>query len=309
MSELFTEFHFLRPVAFLLLVPAVLIWWFWQKQTDPLRGWRKQIAPDLLAALLVGKESSGPGPVRWLLAGWILLVFLIAGPTWRLEPSPFAEDASPLVILLKANVSMDTPDPAPSRIERAHLKIADLAEARKGQPLGLIAYAGSAHLVLPPTRDTSVVAEMAGEISAEIMPVSGDRLDLALEEAARVLGQTNTGGSIVVMADLVDTDPASLRAMSSGYRYPVQFLQIQGSESPPEETMKTAARILRASVEKIRFDDRDVDAIVRRAAAAPTSQGGEGGERWEESGYWLLPLLGGLLLASFCRKETEEVDA
>ena len=60
---------------------------------------------------------------------------------------------------------MESPDPAPSRIERAHLKIADLADIRKGQPLGLIAYAGSSHLVLPPTRDTAVVAQMAAEIS------------------------------------------------------------------------------------------------------------------------------------------------
>ena len=131
------------------------------------------------------RESVTHGPARWLLVGWLLAVVAVAGPTWRLEPSPFADDATPLMILLKADISMETPDPAPSRLERARLKIADLAAARKGQPLGLIAYAGSAHLVLPPTRDTAVVAQMAAEISPEIMPVPGDRLDLALRKAAR----------------------------------------------------------------------------------------------------------------------------
>ncbi len=308
MSEFLTQFHFLRPMAFLLIVPGVLIWWFWQKQTDPLRGWKQQVAPELLRALLVGKQSSSQGPARWLLCGWILAVVLIAGPTWRLEPSPFAEDASPLLVVLKADVSMDTPDPAPSRMERAELKIADLAEARKGQPLGLIAYAGSAHLVLPPTRDTAVVAEMAGEIAPEIMPVKGDRLDLALREAARVLGEAGAGGSVVVIADLVDTDPASLKELSSEIGFPIQFLQITGPDSPTEATLQAAAKVLRAPVEKMRVDDDDISSLVRRAAATPVSQEGDESERWEESGYWLLPALGVLLLAAFRRKETEEVS-
>ena len=131
MSDILAQFHFLRPWAFLLVVPVVLIWWLWQRQSDPLHGWRKQIAPELLKALVVGKEDSRDSAGRFLLGAWLLAVLLVAGPTWRLEPSPFSEDATPLLILLKADVSMDTPDPAPSRLERAHLKIADLAELGK----------------------------------------------------------------------------------------------------------------------------------------------------------------------------------
>ena len=225
MRELITDFHFIRPAVLLLIPVVIAIWWLWQRRSDPLRGWRKQIDPDLLKALLVGRESSLRGRAQWVLVVWLVSVVAIAGPTWRLEPSPFADDATPLMILLKSDVSMDTPDPAPSRLERAHLKIADLAEARKGQALGLIAYSGSAHLVLPPTRDTAVVAEMAAEISPEIMPVRGDRLDLALLEAARVLTRGEAGGSILVVADLVDSDPEALSSARKEFPFPVQFLQ------------------------------------------------------------------------------------
>lgn len=309
MSELISQFHFLRPTALLLAVPVIVIWWFWQRGSDPLEGWRKQIAPDLLQALVEGKESSARGPVKWVLAGWLLAVVLIAGPTWRLEPSPFAEDATPLLVLLKADVSMDTPDPAPSRLKRAHLKIADLANARKGQPLGLIAYAGSAHVVLPPTRDTDVVAEMANEISPAIMPVSGDRLDLALREATRVLGRADRGGTVVVITDEVDTDPAALREAARQFDYPVQFLQIRSPETPVAQSFSSAAKTLRASVEVLSVDDRDIESIVRRAARAPVAQSGDGSDRWEDSGYWFLPLLGILLLFSFRRTESGEVPA
>ncbi len=104
------------------------------------------------------------------------------------------------MVVLKAGETMNQSDLMPSRMERARLKVADFAAERKGQPLGLVAYAGTAHLVLPPTRDTSVVATMAAEISPEIMPKQGDNLVGALQLAVNTLG--DSGGSIVVLPEL-----------------------------------------------------------------------------------------------------------
>ena len=300
MMAALADFHFIRP-GFLLLTPlAVVLGWLWRRQADPLRGWREQIAPELLEALVVGEASVRPAP--WLLPAWLLAVVAIAGPTWRLEPSPFADDATPLVILLKADASMEQPDPAPSRLERARLKIADLAAARQGQPLGLIAYAGSAHLVLPPTRDTAIVARMAAEISPEIMPVPGDRLDLALKEAARVLAEGRQGGGIVVLADAVDTDPAALRDLRGDFSLPVQFLAIDAPDSSQDHALRDAARTLGADVEPLDIEGKDIAAIVRRAARAPVAQRGEQGGQWQEAGYWLMPVVALCVLVSFRRE-------
>lgn len=299
---LFTNFHFIRPSACLLLPIVIGFWWLWQRRADPLRGWREQIEPEMLAALLVGGETIKRGPAHLILVAWLFAVIAIAGPTWRLEPSPFADDATPLMILLKADVSMETPDPAPSRLERANMKISDLAEARKGQPLGLIAYAGSAHLVLPPTRDTAVVAQMAAEISPAIMPVAGDRLDLALRESARVLDEGEQGGSILVLADSVKMDPAALAVLRKDFSYPVQFLAINTPESRENEALRAAARQLKATVEALRVDDGDVGAVIRRAASTPVAQLGEQGGHWQEAGYWLLPLIGFIMLTRFRRE-------
>ena len=192
------SFHFLRPAALLLAPVAIAIWWFWRRRADPLRGWRTQVDPDLLKAL-VDQPAASPRRHLAVLSAWLLAVVAIAGPSWKPEPSPFAEDVSPLITLLKADVSMDTPDPEPSRIERAHLKIRDLAKARKGKPLGLIAYAGSAHLVLPPTKDTDAVATTAAEVSSRIMPLAGDRPDLAIARAADLL--ENNGGTLLFLTD------------------------------------------------------------------------------------------------------------
>jgi Ca-activated chloride channel family protein len=287
------------------LLPVVVgVWWLWQRRSDPLGGWRKQIDPELLDALVVGRESIRRGSSTLLLAAWLMSVIAIAGPTWKLEPNPFSDEAMPLMILLKADPSMEQADPAPSRIERARLKIADLAEARTGEPLGLIAYAGSAHLVLPPTHDTAVVAQMAAEISPDIMPQPGDRLDLALRVANRMLSEGGKGGSIVVLADAVNSSPDELKNLKADLPFPVQFLAVHTQDSPQGESLRMAARALRAPVEALSADDRDIQAIVRRAAKTSGTQAGEIGGQWQEAGYWIVPLLVLIMLASF-RRETE----
>lgn len=304
MIESLPSFHFIRP-AWLLLIPlAAALWWFWQRRVDPLRGWREQMDSDLLEALVVGENASRDQASYGLLVAWILTTIAIAGPTWRPEPNPFATDAQPLVILLKASESMRLPLPSPSRLERAQLKIADLAQARKGQPLGLVAYAGSAHLVLPPTQDTSIVAQMAAEISPEIMPVPGDRLDLAIQKAGELLKEGLRGGSLLVIADSAETDPQMIAAANqSAGSPPVQLLALTGTDSPEIKSLRDVAQPLNAPVLELTADDGDINAIVnfteRNTAATIAGES----SRWQEAGYWLTPLLALIVAFSFRRQK------
>lgn len=305
MIETLPQFYFLRP-GWLCLVPlGVIVWWLWRRSTDALRGWREQMDSELLKALVVGRDTRRDWRPYWLLAGWLLAALAIAGPTWRLEPNPFAADAQPLVILLKSDESMQLATPSPSRLERAHLKIADLAEARVGQPLGLIAYAGSAHLVLPPTRDTEVVAKMASEVSPAIMPEPGDRLELAIQKASDLLAEGQQGGSLLVIADSVDLDARAVDSLGNlKQSFPIQFLALVGDGSPERETIEKAARSLRASVQSLTVDGADVASVIafaeRRAAAGVAGES----SRWQEAGYWLTPVLAFLVALSFRRQKT-----
>ena len=309
MSSL-THFHFIRPYGLLLIPLLIGLWWFWQRRTHPLRGWQEQMAPHLLKALVVGHSSTQLRTGRWLLCAWLLAALAIAGPTWRLEPSPFADDATPLLILLKADQSMPPPGQVPSVLDRARLKIADLAKARRGQPLGLIAYAGSAHLVLPPTRDTAIVGTMAKEISPEVMPEPGDRLDLALDEAVRVLAQGHQGGSVVIMADSVHTDPNALKTWSRSHSMTLQFLALsQPAVTAAQQSVENAAHLLGATVEPPDVEGKDVAAIIRRAAQSPVARQGGASDRWREAGYALVPLIALLVLASFRRTLDGEVSS
>ncbi|HBL44158.1 VWA domain-containing protein [Gimesia sp.] len=299
MMEFWTHFHFLRP-GWLLLIPlAAGLWWLWYRNTEPLRGWREQVAPELLQALIVRNLNHRDQATFWLLAGWMIAIIASSGPTWKQEPNPFAADAAPLMVLLKADKSMNQPDPQPSALERARLKIADLVKIRKGQPIGLIAYAGSAHLVLPPTRDTSVVAEMASQISSEIMPEPGDRLDLAIEKADQILSGQNSGGTLLVIADSVIADSAALKnAQKKTAAYPIQFLSLRD-----DATVQQAAESLQATVVKLTPDDEDLEHISKTAERKSVISVSGKDQRWEEAGYWLVPLLAMMVAFSFRREE------
>lgn len=304
MMQALANFHFIRP-GWLLLIPiCAAVWWVWKSHTDRLRGWRQQMDADLLAALVMGKHRSADHMALVTLIAWCLASIAIAGPSWKLEPSPFASDSPPLMLLLKANDTMTPTGMSPSYLESAQLKIADLAEARKGQPLGLMAYAGSAHLVLPPTKDTDVVAQMAGEISPEIMPVPGDRLDLALAQANKLLEQGGLGGSILVLANSFDQDATTLaKTKGDQSQFPVQFLALASQDEAQLQSLERASSALGASVISSTVDDQDLDSIVAFAdRAVPSTVAGES-TRWQEAGYWLTPVLAWLVVMGFRRQE------
>ncbi|UUO07188.1 VWA domain-containing protein [Blastopirellula sp. J2-11] len=306
MTDALANFHFIRP-AWLLLAPlAIGLWWLWLKSSEPLRGWRSQISPVLLKALTIGGHSAQGAFARWLLVGWLLAIVAIAGPTWRQEPSPFAEDSPPLMILLKADQTMAPANQQPTSLARAKLKIADLAEKRKGQPLGLIAYAGSAHLVLPPTQDTSVVSQMAAEISPEIMPAAGDRMDLAIQAAQQIMASEQTSGSFLVIADSVNADAAQLAAAQKSLAgNSLQFLAIANNDPSKLQSIRNAAKMLNASVMELSADDTDIAAIVRNSERASYASVTGKETHWQEAGYWLVPWIALLMAFSFRRESAQ----
>ena len=76
--------------------------------------------PHLLSALMTGQSKQQTlRPVTLMASLWLLGSLALAGPTWNLEPSPFAEDQAALVIVLKVTESMNEQDVQPSRAERA----------------------------------------------------------------------------------------------------------------------------------------------------------------------------------------------
>ncbi|HEU0155005.1 MAG TPA: VWA domain-containing protein [Stellaceae bacterium] len=260
------------------------------------------IDPELLNRLIVGGEAArGVTPGTVLLLGWVIAIVALAGPTWRLEPSPFAAAQRPAMIVLKVTPSMLSTDLAPTRLDRAREKLADLLALREGAPTGLIAYSGSAHLVLPPTPDGDVVLTMAKALSPQIMPREGDRLADAVALAGKILQDGGQGGSIVVFADTVAPDQHEpLRKHT--IQAPVNLVAMSAYARGPDPSVEAAADALVADLVAATLDTTDVTRLAHRLAAGGAAAGVAGeGQRWQEAGYWLTPVIALLVLGWFRR--------
>jgi len=304
-------FHFIRPGWLLLLVPAALVIWAILRRQDPLRSWQAVIAPELLAHLVVRNEvrRSRLRPALVLGFAWLVGVIALAGPTWKKEPTPLTEDLAALFIVLKVTPEMQAQDIQPSRLQRSAQKVGDLLALRPGIRTGLIAYAGSAHLVMPLTSDPEVIRYFAGELTPEVMPEAGDDPVRAIELANQRLQASGLPGSIVLIADYVGPEQSQelARIHADGGADVHVYAMAAGpdvivpADSPPaaaldQDAMARAARAGGGSLVLVTPDDRDIRQLAgridRSIEAAPLMEG----ERWIDFGYWLVPLFIPLLL-------------
>ena len=308
------QFHFLRPWWLLALVPALLLVWAIHRQQDAVRPWRGVIAAHLLPHLLI---SGGPQhrlqPVHLLLLAWLLAILAVSGPTWRLEPAPFAEDTAALVIAIEVTPTMTAQDVQPSRLARAAQKIHDVLAKRPGTQTALVAYAGSAHLVMPLTRDASLIEGSAAELSPAIMPVEGDVAGQALALANQQLQKSRQRGSILLVTDSVAAEQLPLlTAYRQNGGAPVHILAVAGEpgvplppDSPPAPALdrvalEKAASAAGASLTLVSPDDSDVQRLVRHVATSiSAAQVADASVRWQDAGYWLVPAVTLLALVWF----------
>jgi Mg-chelatase subunit ChlD len=308
------QFHFLRPWWLLALVPALLLVWAIRRWQDVTRPWRGVIAPHLLPHLLIGGEPQRRlQPVHLLLLVWLLAILSVSGPTWRLEPAPFAEDTAALVIAMEVTPTMLAQDVQPSRLARTAQKIHDLLAQRPGTQTALVAYSGSAHLVMPLTHDASLIEASAAELSPAIMPVEGDVAGQALALANQQLQKSGLQGAVLLVTDSVAADQLPLlTTYHQQGGVPVHLLAVAGEpgvplppDSPPapaldRTALEQAASAAGASLTLVSPDDSDVRRLVRHVATSVrATQPAEASARWQDAGYWLVPGLVLLALVWF----------
>ena len=300
------ELHLLRPLWLWVLLPAFLIWFGHWRFQDRVTAWKKLIDPHLLEHLLVERQRRRRlRPIHLTLILWVLCVVALAGPSWEREPSPFADDQAGLMVLLRAGTTMNATDVQPSRLERATQKIQDLLALRPGAKTGLVDYSGSAHLVMPLTTDPKIIEMFSQALSPEIMPRQGDVAVQALELAGVHLEKAKTPGSVLLIADQVAPEQIKgLQTIRQKSKIPVHILAVAADKgvtvppgSPPaphldRDAMEKAADAAGADLTIVTPDDRDVRKLAGRIKTSfSAEEQSQGGDRWQDAGYWLLPIL------------------
>ena len=317
-----SDLHFLRPAWLLLGLFAAFLPLLWRRGRDLQRRLRGQIAEHLLAHLLVTPEDHQRlRPVHGLCALLILGAIAAAGPTWEQDRPDFLENRAALIVAVDLSPSMDASDVQPTRLEAVKHKLHDLIQRRAGARTALIAYAGSAHLVLPATDDPALLDTFIQALNTGLIDKPGKNVGAVVEQAKRLLDAEKTPGTLLLLTDGADTaqlDELDQRLHGSALQVLVLAVGnvdggvIQSANGQPrsdangrpvlgsfdQAALKQLASAVDAPLGSLTLNNDDLDWIELHAQRHFQTSSAEQRElHWKDAGYWLCwPLL---LLALF----------
>lgn len=305
-------FHFLRPMWLLALPVIAITWWLVRRREARKTQTGAFIAPHLREALTVNSDArrgfrAVDGAVLSLICGTLAA----AGPTWSKQPSPWFAETAPLVIAIEVSDSMRSNDLLPTRLDRARFKILDLVAERTGSRTALIAYAGSAHIVVPPSSDPAVLKPFLQSLDPAIMPSPGANAAAVLPLALQLFSDQSVSGTLLFVNDgfeksdipalaefAGEADSPSMVALVLGNDEGGVALMPDGSPALAEGGARIDTRIddgvlrrveSQADMTVVRADTGDADIRkLLRTIASNLQRADDPDARWRDQGWWFL---------------------
>jgi Ca-activated chloride channel family protein len=162
---------------------------------------------------------------------------------------------------------MRSNDFQPTRLDRARFKVMDLVAARTGSRTALIAYAGSAHIVVPPSTDTDVLQPFLESLDPAIMPAPGSAVGKVLPLARTLLGDLSAGGTLLFVNDGFDSgDVAPLAEFAGQPGSPALAALVVGTDEGGVALMPDGSPVMADGGG--RLDTRIDASMLRRIASA-----------------------------------------
>ena len=330
LTEIFDNFHFLRPWWFLGFIPVVAVIGFYTWRKRNAGNWEAIINPELLPFLLQGsggkRALNGPWLVAFMISAWIFCCLSLAGPAWQQLPQPVHKQDSALVVVLDLSPSMLAEDISPNRLVRARYKLIDILTRRTEGVVGLIVYGGDSHTVSPLTEDSNTIVSMVPVLEPNLLPETGSNVE---EGLASAIDLAMNGGyqqaDILLVTDGIDKSALSNIApiISGEGNYRLSILGVGTTDGAPIPGVaggfiKKAGNVIVAklnvgtlrkiaannggSYQTLSADDRDIDNLLAGMDSLLTNSTRETGrsfDLWDDQGYWLVLLLLPVLLLSF----------
>ncbi|MEY3018547.1 MAG: hypothetical protein RL336_1682 [Pseudomonadota bacterium] len=271
---------FVRPMWLLFCIPPLIALWYYARLPDK-RAQAPAIVEHLREALTVRRASG-----RWLAPLPLAMIALfvtgiaLSGPSWQKQDTPLKQDEGVIILALDASVSMHQSSASLSYWEHGLLKSRDLLAALPAVKVGVIAFAGSAHWVLPPSRDKALLDYTLAGLTRLQMPIEGkywQRIEGPIEQLSLPVA------SVIVLSDRLTTSDNSLPWQIHWWRAGAHHDAVDG-----------------ISGVNLSVDDSDIKQLqqwVQRDLAKAAGQG----EQWRDDGYYFVLPMALLVLLWFRR--------
>lgn len=259
--------HFLRPFWLLALPAIALTWWLVRRRESDRANVGTFVAPHLREALTINRDArKGVRAVDGVVLAMLFMTVAAAGPTWSKQASPWFAETAPLVIAMEVTDSMRSNDLQPTRLDRARFKVLDLVAARTGSRTALIAYAGSAHIVVPPSVDIEVLKPFLESLDPVIMPEPGSRASNVLPLAQTLLGDEAAVGTLLFVNDGFEaSDIAALADFAGQPGSPSLAALVVGTDAGGVALLPDGSPVMAAGGGRL---DTSIDASMLRRATS-----------------------------------------
>lgn len=202
MSEFLQNFHFLRPwVLFFLILP--LGFYFKNIRLEgKISAWENVCDKNLLDFLLIRRGGHKKISLKkFFYIGLLSSIIGAAGPAWKKVEVPTFTIENPSMFVLSLAQDMQLTDITPSRLERAKFMISDIADHFPDGQFGLEVYSQEPYIISPITDDIKIIKSLLPQITPNIVPDQGDRLDRAIDLAIeRFKSAKYSSGHIILFA-------------------------------------------------------------------------------------------------------------
>ena len=328
MDVFFSQFHLLRPLWLIALVPAFVFFVLLFKRQLTSARWHGIIDKNLMPHVLDQMPTEqARWPLWFVLLAWILSCIALAGPTWQQLPQPVQKKEDALVIVLDMSLSMAAQDVSPDRATRARQKVIDILNQRKEGLTALVVYAGDAYTVTPLTDDSETIINLVPALSPFIMPAMGSRPDKALILARKLIEDSGlTKANFLLITDgILKKDIARIRKSLGANTQQLSVLTLGTEAGAPIamqgegfkrdsngnivlpkldlDLIKDLANTLGIRWHQMSYDDRDWQYLlpVNTQLTDTDNQANTPLERhfdlWADEGYWLIFII--LFIAAF----------
>ena len=193
----FTDPHWLLAG---LLVCLVLIGTWYRHDARQQSALGQLVAPQLRRRLTSSVSWVRRFLQRSLLLGSVLCVCAaLAEPLLGFHWEQVSRRGNEVVFAIDTSRSMLTQDVKPNRLTRAKLAIDDIARQLDGDAIGIVAFAGSAFLVCPPTIDYDAFQHSLDAVDTDTIPRGGTNIPSAIRVAQRAFGRSPAGDRILIL--------------------------------------------------------------------------------------------------------------
>lgn len=134
-----------------------------------------------------------------LIFSYIFFVIALANPQIGKKLEEFTREGVDIIIALDVSTSMLAEDIKPNRLEKAKHEVGQLIDILEGDRIGLIAFAGIAHVQCPLTLDYSAAKLFLSIMDTDIIPQPGTAIGKAIKKAIPAFNSEDRKHKVLIL--------------------------------------------------------------------------------------------------------------